>query len=140
MATAQAFERMADALLRHCGGERVTLRMPAPAVAGDPAEQMGLAQPQFQDFVLAPVTFRRLRPRLGTKPEAAGYELLVSASAVETLLGSLAYESARVLFQNAAGVMVGEALLRVDSCTAVEMFGGVVLYRIQLHDPLALLV
>ncbi|WP_142988178.1 hypothetical protein [Granulicella rosea] len=135
-----ALERMADALLRGCGGEKVTLRMPAPAIAGDPAEQMGLAQPQFQDFVLVPVTFRRLRPKVGAKNEAAGYELLVSATAVETLLTSLAYEAASVLFQNAAGVLVGEALLRVDSCTAVEMFGGVILYRIQLHDPLALLV
>ena len=140
MATAKALERMADALLRSVGGEQVTLRTPAPAIPNDPTEQMGLAQPRFQDYVLSPVTFRKLRPRLGTKPQAAGYELLVSASAVERLLGSLAYESASLLFGEACGVLVGEALLRVDSCTGVTLCGGVILYRILLHDPLALVV
>jgi hypothetical protein len=134
----RAMAQMADALLRSTGGESVVLRMPAPAVAGDAAEQMGLAQPTFQDFALAPVTFRKLRAKVAFKPAAAGFELLVSASAVEKLVGSLAFESASVLFREAYGVLQGETLLRVESCTAVEAFGGVLMYRLLLQAPLGL--
>ena len=41
--------------------ETVLLRVPAPAVAGDVTEQLGLATPEFQDVELAPVVFRRAR-------------------------------------------------------------------------------
>ena len=46
--------RTADVLLRGIGGRSVMLRMPALASAGDVAEQLGLATPEFQDVELAP--------------------------------------------------------------------------------------
>jgi hypothetical protein len=122
-------------------------RTPAPAVPGSTGEQVGLATPEFQDALLGPVAFRKIRAQIvwakasGSKSDgdkATRYELLVSAAAVERLVGSLAYESASVLFRNALGVLVGETLLQVDSCTGVEVSGGVILYRLLLRAPLQL--
>ena len=98
MSGAQA--RVADTLLRGTGGRMVKLRVPAPAIPGDVEEQVGLATPEFQDVVLGPVCFRKVRP---TVTDAVQYELLVSATAVEAMVGSLAYESASVLFGAGGG-------------------------------------
>ena len=84
--------RAADALLRATGGRAVMLRMPAPAVAGNDGEQLGLATPQFQDIELAPVAFR--------KAESTS-TLLVSGSAVKAVVGSLKFNSAELLFEDA---------------------------------------
>ena len=135
MSGAQA--RMEDALLRDVGGRWLKLRTPAPAVQGDVEEQVGLATPQFQDLALGPVCFRKVRP---TEP-ASGvvqYELLVSASAVTKLVGSLQYASANVLFAQAAGVLVDEALLQIEDATSDEAFGQVYLYRLKVRGSLAL--
>ena len=98
--------RAADVLLRAMGGRRVMLRMPAPAVPADPTEQLGLATPQFQDIPLAPCVYRKARATLA-EGKPAKSELLVSASAIERIVGSLAYASASVLFANAVGILAG---------------------------------
>lgn len=116
---------MADALLRSLGGRRVLLRIPAPAVAGDLGEQVGLAAPQFQDVELAPVVFRR----------SAGHELLVSGSTVAHLVGSLQFGSAALLLQSAAGVVIDDRLYAVLSVASAEAFGAVYLYRVKLQPP-----
>lgn len=113
--------RMADALLRGVGGRTVLLRVAAPAVAGDDGEQVGSAIPEFRDVPLAPVVFRRVGNR---------GELLVSASAVEKLVGSLEFGSAGVLFANAAGVLVDGLLYLVTGVVSAEAFGAVYLYRV----------
>src|ERR1700724_1700479 len=56
--------RAADTLLRGVGGRRVLLRVPAPGVAGDDGEQLGVASPEFQDLPLWPTEFRRVRARM----------------------------------------------------------------------------
>jgi hypothetical protein len=122
--------RMADALLRTLGGRTVLLRMPAPAVQGDVGEQVGLAEPQFQDVALGPVAFRRVRVGTGDTTEPAASELLVSASAVAGIVGSLAFDSAAILFANAAGIVVDGALLRIVSLRSAEAFGSAYLYRL----------
>ena len=128
--------RAADVLLRGVGGWSVKLRIPAPAAAGDETEQLGLATPGFQDVVLAPVAFRKTR---GTMAEgkAARWELLVSATAVQELVGSLAYSSASVLFAVAFGVLVDGALLEIESATESEAGGRAYVYRLLLRAPLA---
>ncbi len=113
--------RMADALLRGVGGRTVLLRVPAPAVAGDDGEQVGIAIPEFRDLPLGPVVFRRVGKR---------EELLVSASAVERLVGSLEFGSAGVLFGTAAGVLMDGLLYLVTSVASAEAFGSVYLYRV----------
>ena len=128
--------RAADALLRSCGGREVFLRMPAPAVAGDVTEQLGISTPQFQDIPLAPVVFRKARA-LATTKRPVRWELLVSATAVTNVVTSLAYASASVLFDNAAGVLVDEELLEIFSATEEQVFGQPYVYRLVVYAPLA---
>ncbi len=134
--------RMADALLRSLGGRTVRLHIPAQAIPNDPAEQVGLAAPLFQDIDLHPAALRKIRPKLATanNERAAEYELLVSASAVERITGTLAYPSALTLFAQAAGVFLDGELCEITSATAVEGFGSVYLYRLGLRAPAADLV
>src|SRR5579875_3080283 len=101
--------RAADTVLRANGGRAVMLRLPAPAVANDDGEQLGLATPQFQDVELAPVAFRKLETTT---------VLLVSGSAVRSIVGSLKFNSAEVLFETAVGVMVDCVLYTILSSTA----------------------
>jgi hypothetical protein len=131
--------RAADVLLRCAGGRTVMLRMPAPASAGDAAEQLGLAVPEFQDVELAPVVFRRTRARIADG-KAAHWELLVSATAVSALVGSLGFSAAGVLFADAFGVLVDGVLMEVESVTATELGGAPAIYRLTLREPVALQV
>lgn len=128
--------RVADVLLRAMGGRCVKLRMPAPAVPADVTEQLGIATPLFQDLQLKPVAFRKARATVAPD-KAARWELLVSASAIESLTGSLAYASASLLFEQAFGVLVDEELLEIVSATAEQVFGRAYAYRLVLRAPLA---
>ncbi len=69
--------------------------------------------------------------------KATRWELLVSASAVMTLVGSLAYASASVLFANAFGVLSDDELLEIVSATEEQVFGQPYVYRLVLRAPLA---
>src|SRR5271168_2685710 len=131
--------RAADALLRCAGGRSVLLRMPAPASAGDTTEQLGLAVPEFQDVELAPVVFRKARATVADG-KAAQWELMVSAAAVNTGVGSLGYSAASVLFETAFGVLVDGVLMEVESVTESEVGGVPYVYRLVLQAPLALVV
>jgi hypothetical protein len=110
--------------------------MPAPAIAGDVTEQLGIATPQFQDIALWPVAFRKARA-LATTKGAARWELVVSATAVANIVTSLAYASASVLFENAAGVLIDEELLEIFSATEEQVFGQPYAYRLAVLAPLA---
>jgi hypothetical protein len=135
--------RAADVLLRALGGRTVTLRMPAPAIPADPTEQLGLATPAFQDIPLAPAVYRKARATITSSGIKS--ELLVSATAVQQIVGSLAYASASVLFANAAGILAGpdsdaadeSPLLEIVSAGAEEAFGQPYVYRLILRAPLA---
>jgi hypothetical protein len=138
--------RAADALLRSVGGRKVLVRVPAPAIVGDDGEQLGVATPEFQDSALWPVVFRRVRPTMPLatallEGESAGkavqYELLVSATAVAAVAGTLGLESAEVLFEVAFGVLVDEVLMEIETATWSELGGAPYLYRLLLRVPLA---
>lgn len=118
--------RSADALLRVNGGRAVLLRLPAPAVSNNDGEQLGLATPQFQDAEMAPAVFR-----------AAGKAatLLISGSAVKAIVGSLKFNSAEVLFETAAGVVVDGVLYTILSNTATTADGATYLYSLDLLAP-----
>ena len=141
--------RAADVLLRALGGRSVILRMPAPAVPADPTEQLGIATPLFQDIPLAPAVYRKARATLAagapSKPGSGGNtkaELLVSASAIERIVGSLACASASVLFANAFGVLAGpdSELQEIVSASAEESHGRPYVYRLLLRAPQAQIV
>jgi hypothetical protein len=139
MVGAGAAVRAADALLR-CAGERmVLLRMPVQASAGDVTEQLGLAVPEFQDVELAPVVFRKARVTTA-EGQAAKWELMVSATAVNALVGSLGYSAASVLFATAFGVLIDGVLMEVVSATESEVLGSPYVYRLVLRTPVALIV
>lgn len=131
MSGAQA--RMAEALLRGCGAEMAVLRMPVAAVPGDDGEQLGLATPLFEDVVLGPVVWRRQR-------DGAAGELVVSATSVEGIVGSLGYDSVAVLFREAAGVVLGGQLLVLAAVTAVEAKGDVAAYRVKVVGAVGVVV
>jgi hypothetical protein len=132
-------QRAADVLLQCAGGRSVLLRMPAPANAGDTTEQLGLAVPTFQDVELAPVVFRSARATTADG-KAAKWELMVSATAVNALVGSLGYSAPSVLFEVAFGVLIDGALMEVKSATESEVGGVPYVYRVVLTAPLALVV
>lgn len=140
---ATAAVRAADVLLRCAGGRAVMLRMPAPASAGDTTEQLGLAVPTFQDVELAPVVFRKNRQAVTTQAavgQVARWELMVSATAVNALVGSLGYSAASVLFATAFGVLIDGVLMTVESVTESEAFGAPYVYRLVVDAPIALIV
>jgi hypothetical protein len=137
--SAEGAVRAADTLLRGAGGRRVLLRMPGPASAGDVTEQLGLAVPEFQDLELAPVVFRKARATTAVG-EAAKSELMVSATAVHALVGSLGYSAASVLFATAFGVLIDDVLMEVESATESEVSGVPYVYRLVLKAPVALIV
>ena len=120
------------------------LRMPAPASAGDTTEQLGLAVPEFQDIALSPVVFRKARQAASalslTADKGARWEMMVSATAVRTLVGSLGYSAASVLFATAFGVLIDGVLMEVESATQSEIYGTPYVYRLLLRAPVALIV
>jgi hypothetical protein len=126
-----AATRAADALLRGVGGRAVTLRMPAPAGTGD-TEQLGLAVPEFQDIELAPVVFRSAQAAQGN---ALHRELLVSATAIAALAGSLGYGAAEAVFGAAFGVLADGVLFSIQSATVDVADGSAYLYRLSLRVP-----
>ena len=115
------------------------LRLPAPASAGDTTEQLGLAAPSFQDVALEPVVFRKARATMADG-KAAKSELMVSATAVNAVVGSLGYSAANVLFATAFGVLIDEVLMEIESATESEVGGATYVYRLVLRAPLALMV
>ena len=124
--TGEAAVRAAEAVLRANGGRWVQLRMPAPAVAGSVAEELGLATPGFQEVALGPVVFR--------KAESTA-KLLVAASAVKALVGTLAFESAEVLFEASAGVAVDGMVYGVEGCVGSAVGGVAYCYCLTLRAP-----
>ncbi|NYF49986.1 hypothetical protein [Tunturiibacter gelidoferens] len=132
-------QRTADVLLRSCGGRSMFLRMPAPASSGDTTEQLGLAVPTFQDVSLEPVVFRKARATM-TEGNAAKSELVVSATAVNALVGSMGYSAANVLFATAFGVLIDDVLMEIESASESEVGGATYVYRLVLRAPLALMV
>ena len=118
--------RAADAALRSNGGGAVLLRIPGLAASSDDAEQLGLATPQFQDLLLYPTAFRRNDSVL---------KLLVSASAVKAVVGSLAFDSADVLFETAVGVVVDGVLYAITGSVATQAEGEPLCYSLTLRAP-----
>ena len=131
--------RAADTLLRGVGGRKVLLRTPAPANPDDDGEQLGLSVPSFQDSPLCPVVYRRVRPKLSIAPDTSTqYELLVSATAVDALIGPHGFNSAETLFAVAFAVIIDLVPLGIVSATTSEIGGAPYMYRLLLQGPLVL--
>lgn len=118
--------RIAQTSLHAEGGCSALLRMPGLAASGDDSEQLGLATPQFQDLSLGPVAFHTA---------SSNTRLMVSAAAVLTLVQSLAYDSADVLFETAAGVLIGGVLYLITKCAVAEGAGRPYCYWLTVQPP-----
>jgi hypothetical protein len=125
--------RMANALLRATGGTVAALQMPPAAGDTSDAGQLGINAPNFQSLPLSPCVFRRVRPTVA-EGQPAKYELVVSALAVGAAVGELELSSADLLFQMAAGVIMGEKLFLIEAASVAECMGAVYLYRLQLRE------
>ncbi len=138
MMSTSAARRAADALLRSGGGRSVLLRIPSPGTPGDLAEQLGLATPSFQDVELAPAVLRKARATV-SGDQGSRWEVLLSATAVDKLVGSLAYDSGRVLFSQALGLLIDGTLLEIEAATVSQIFSAPYVYRLLVRAPLTLL-
>jgi len=133
--TAGALRRTADAMLFGSSARTVLLRLPAPAITGDPDEQLGLATPQFQDIEVAPVVFRTAVDQ-AAKNDSGRRDLIISATTVQTLTGAMEFASANVLFASAFGVLVDDVLLAIVAVADLEAGGDVYAYRLTLRQPI----
>jgi hypothetical protein len=118
--------RLADVVLRAVGGRGVLLRLAVPAASGDDAEQLGLASPEFQDVELGPAAFHKAN---------SVTKLMVSSSAVRAVVGSLAYDSAEVLFETAVGVVIDGVLYEISDTVGAEAMGQAYCYWLTLRAP-----
>jgi len=118
--------RLSDAVLRSGGGRTVLLRLSIPAVPGNEAEQLGLATPEYLDVALAPAAFHKAN---------SAEKLLVSASAVHEVLGSLGFDSADVLFETAVGVLIDDLLYKITSNSSSQARGLPYCYWLTLEPP-----
>jgi hypothetical protein len=123
--------RRADVLLRTNGGRNAYLRMPAPAASANDAEQLGLATPEFNDIELAPVAFHKANSVSG----GGKLRLLISASAVQTVLGASGFDSADVLFETATGVLIDEVLYEIVNSFSSQAMGEAYCYWLELLPP-----
>ena len=129
-------QQMATALLRANGGTTANLLMPpAPPDTSD-AGQLGIEAPNFQSLALSPTVFRKLRATM-TEGDAAKYELLIAAAAVQAAIGSLDLASADALFAMTAGVAVSGKLFLIESHAVSENLGKVYMYRLLLRESTA---
>ncbi|HLI77006.1 MAG TPA: hypothetical protein VKV02_08675 [Acidobacteriaceae bacterium] len=118
--------RAAATALRASGGFQVDLRLPGEAVSGNPAEELGLTAPQFQDVPLGLAVWRKVGNTAG---------LLLDAASVSSLLGSGAYGSAEVLFQTSVGVVVGGVLYAITKSEPLTVAGLPCAYRLSVQEP-----
>ncbi len=82
------------------------------------------------------------RKVLPTRADGKGVraELLVSATRILEIVGTLQYVSASVLFAQAADVMVNGTPMQIVGATSSEAFGQPYLYRLQLRGGLGTMV
>ena len=123
---------MADALLRSLGGSVAMLRMPVAATNAI-GEQLGAPTAGFADLPLSPAAFRKVRVTV-TDGNKAKYELLISASAVETQVSQLGLTSAEVLFAMALGITVDKEFFVIEGVSFTSAAGLACVYRLLLRE------
>jgi hypothetical protein len=123
---AEGVRRAAEVALRTNGGRAVVLRLAAPAAQGDDAEQLGLATPQFNDVALGPAVFHKAD---------SVKRLVIAASAVETLCGTLGFDAVDVLFETAIGVVIDGLLYEITDSTSSQADGRAYCYWLTLVRP-----
>jgi hypothetical protein len=118
---------MADALLKALGNETVYLLLPATAMAGDAAGQLGLVDPGVQEVSVSPVITRELTTgNLGPRRRV---EFTLPASAIVGQLPALGMGTADDLFNTVLGLTYGSDLFHIETVVP-ESFAGTVCFYV----------
>jgi hypothetical protein len=123
---------LADALLRSVTGTSAQLRVTGTNAISNQSE-VGLVATTFFEVVLSPVLMRKLRPTF-KEGQAPRWEMLVSATSVQTQISALDLPSAQALFAMALAVTVTGKDYLIESVASNEAFGQVYLYRLSLCE------
>lgn len=130
-------QRVASAVLRAGGGATACLQMPPLAGDSSDAGQLGLAAPGFLSLPLSPALLHK-PPRFAMEEgQAARYELLIAAEAVNAQVSELKLSSAEALFAQASGVVVAGKLFLIEALSTSESQGATYLYRLLLRESSA---
>jgi hypothetical protein len=125
-------QMLADALLRSVAGTTALLRVTGTNTDTSQSE-VGLVATTFADVVVSPVVLRKLRPSWREAGESK-YELLVSATSVESQVNALDLGSAQALFSLTLAVTVDGKDYLIESIASNEAFGTPYLYRLLLRE------
>jgi hypothetical protein len=123
---------LADALLRSVAGTTALLRVTGTNTDTSQSE-VGLVATTFADVVVSPVVMRTLRPSWKEGGESK-YELLVSATSVESQVNALDIGSAQALFSLTLAVTVDGKDYLIESIASSEAFGAPYLYRLLMRE------
>jgi hypothetical protein len=122
-----ALQRAADALLRAMSRDAVSLLLPASAMAGDAAGQLGLVDPGVQELVICPVMARPLPTgNLGPRRRV---EFTLPASAIANQLSTLGLATGEELFNAVIGLTYGSDLFHIETVVP-ESFAGTICFYI----------
>lgn len=126
-AVAEALRRGVHALIHILGATAVQLQIPAPPIANDPGEELGLRAPEFQWKPLVPVAVRTT---------GKNAELLVPADALEDVLGVQGGSAIRSAVLAISAVRVRDRSLVPVATESLDGSGRECMYRIILrqHD------
>jgi hypothetical protein len=125
-------QMLADALLRSVAGTSAQLRMTGTSTDTNQSE-VGLLAATFTEVLVSPVVMRRLRPTF-KEGDAPKWELLVSATSIQSQINALDLASAQSLFAMTLAVTVAGQDYLIESVASNEAFGSVYLYRLLLRE------
>src|SRR5579864_8297435 len=122
------WRRRWDEMQRALGGEEISMRLPLRGMPGDPAGQLGLADPGVEEVRISPVIVRYL-PTENSGPRRR-VEFLVPASGIATALSAHDFAGAEQLIDATLGIAYEGELFHIEGFTS-EYCGGVAyLYRV----------
>jgi hypothetical protein len=127
-----AGQMLADALLRTVAGATATFRM-AGTNSNSDQTQLGLVATNFVEVAVSPVVMRKLRPDWKEGGQSR-WELLVSATGVQSAVDTLDLPSTESLFSLSVAVTVTGVDYLIESVAANEVVGQVYLYRLLVRE------
>ena len=127
-----AAQMLADALLRSVCGTSAQLRVTGTTTDTSQSE-VGLIATTFSQIVISPVVMRKLRPTM-KEGDANRWELLMSATSVQSQVNTLNLASAQALFAMTLAITVAGQDYLIESIASSEAFGQVYMYRLALRE------
>ena len=120
--------RAAEAMLQTLGGTEVVLLFAAAGLPGDPAGELGLADPGVEQGMIGPVIVKELTTE--NNGPRRRIEVLAGRSSLAELVSQRNVSCGDVLFETALGVVYAGEMFHIEGFV-VERFAGVAyLYRV----------